>query len=75
MGIENKAKIRIVMNGTLIDREVEGNSLLIICGLANTLAREMKSSAKPGVSDEKLVQDMAGMLLEMMKEEAADGHQ
>lgn len=75
MGIKKKAKIKIVMNGFSLHREIKGNSLLILGGLANTLAYEMKRSAKPGVSDEKLVQDMAEVLLEMMKEEAADGHQ
>lgn len=75
MFIEKKAKIRIVMNGNLIHRKIKGNSILVVAGLANTLAHAMKSNAKPGVSDEELVQDMAEMLLDMMKEEAANGHQ
>lgn len=75
MGIKNKAKIRIVMDGASIHRKIKGNSIQCIYGLTSTLAHLLKDSAKPGVSDEKLVQDMAAMLLEMMKEEAADGHQ
>jgi hypothetical protein len=75
MCIGNVAEIWIGMTGNSIFRKIEGDSTLCIELLANALAHEMKKSAKPGVSDEENVQNIAAMLLKMMKEEEADGNQ
>ena len=75
MGIKKTAKIRIVVNGNQINRKIKGNSLFCIYGIVNTLAHLLKSSVRPDVSDEESVQNIAEILLDMMKEEAADGHQ